>query len=90
MPGPIAWSVLGAVIGAARYATIFGVMLLVQPPRLAWALLLPGLALHTTFGILSGWVSWQLVRAMKTARDDEANAGPKLTLEQKTANSEAK
>jgi hypothetical protein len=90
MPGPIAWSLLGAVIGAARYATIFGVMLLVQPPRLAWALLAPGLALHTTFGILSGWVSWQLVRAMKTARDDEANAGPKLTLEQKTASSEAK
>jgi hypothetical protein len=90
MPGPIAWSLLGAVIGAARYATIFGVMLLVQPPRLAWALLLPGLALHTTFGILSGWVSWQLVRAMKTARDDEASAGPKLTLEQKTASSEAK
>ncbi len=90
MPGPIAWSLLGAFIGAARYATIFGVMLLVQPPRLAWALLVPGLALHTTFGILSGWVSWQLVRAMKTARDDEANAGPKLTLEQKTASSEAK
>ncbi len=90
MPGPIAWSLLGAVIGAARYATIFGVMLLVQPPRLAWALLAPGLALHTTFGILSGWVSWQLVRAMKTARDDEASAGPKLTLEQKTASSEAK
>jgi hypothetical protein len=65
-PGPIAWSLLGAFIGAARYATIFGVMLLVQPPAMAWALLIPGLALHTTFGILSGWVSWQLVRAMTT------------------------
>lgn len=88
-PGPIAWSLLGAVIGAARYATIFGVMLLVQPPRLAWALLVPGLALHTTFGILSGWVSWQLVRAMK-APADQPSAEPALALESKTAGSEAK
>jgi hypothetical protein len=72
-PGPVAWSLLGALIGAARYATIFGVMLVVQPPRLAWALLAPGLALHTTFGVLSGWVSWQMVRAMDRARDEAAN-----------------
>ena len=65
--GPSRGPLLGALIGAARYATIFGVMLLVQPPKLAWALLVPGLALHTTFGVLSGWVSWQIVRAMKRA-----------------------
>lgn len=64
-PGPVAWSLLGGLIGAARYTTIFGVMLMVQPPALAWALLAPGLALHTTFGVLSGWVSWQIVRAMQ-------------------------
>jgi hypothetical protein len=68
VPGPVAWSLLGALIGAGRYATIFGIMLIVQPPRLAWALLLPGLALHTTFGVLSGWVSWQIVRCMEPAR----------------------
>ena len=89
-PGPIAWSLLGALIGAARYATIFGVMLLVQPPRLAWALLVPGLALHTTFGVLSGWVSWQLVRAMKAPAPAGADVLPKLTLDAKTAGSEAK
>jgi hypothetical protein len=66
-PGPVAWSLLGGLIGAARYGTIFGVMLIVQPPRLAWALLAPGLALHTTFGVLSGVVTWQLVRAMMRA-----------------------
>jgi hypothetical protein len=71
-PGPIAWSLLGGVIGAARYTTIFGVMLLVQPPALAWALLAPGLALHTTFGVLSGWVSWQIVRAMQRSTSQEA------------------
>ncbi len=90
-PGPIAWSLLGALIGAARYATIFGVMLLVQPPRLAWALLAPGLALHTTFGILSGWVSWQLVRAMKAPASPPEDVLPnKLDLDAKTAGSEAK
>jgi hypothetical protein len=88
-PGPVAWSLLGALIGAARYATIFGVMLIVQPPRLAWALLAPGLALHTTFGVLSGWVSWQLVRAMgRTARSDEGPAAPVVVS--KTAGNEAK
>jgi hypothetical protein len=89
-PGPVAWSLLGALIGAARYATIFGVMLLVQPPRLAWALLVPGLALHTTFGVLSGWVSWQIVRAMQGTTDADARALPKVTLDSKTAGSEAK
>jgi len=89
-PGPVAWSLLGALIGAARYATIFGVMLLVQPPRLAWALLVPGLALHTTFGVLSGWVSWQLVRAMKATSGGDPDVLPKLTLDSKTAGSEAK
>ena len=65
-------------------------MLLVQPPRLAWALLVPGLALHTTFGVLSGWVSWQLVRAMKATAGADADVLPKLTLDSKTAGSEAK
>ncbi len=75
-PGPIAWSLLGGLIGAARYTTIFGVMLLVQPPALAWALLAPGLALHTTFGVLSGWVSWQIVRAMQRSARSETETAP--------------
>jgi hypothetical protein len=83
-PGPVAWSLLGALIGAARYATIFGVMLIVQPPRLALALLVPGLALHTTFGVLSGWVSWQLVRGMNRAKppEDESPAAPAVVSKQ--------
>ena len=79
-PGPVAWSLLGGLIGAARYGTIFGVMLIVQPPRLAWALLAPGLALHTTFGVLSGVVTWQLVRAMMRAPEQppvEVDVGAK-------------
>jgi hypothetical protein len=79
-PGPVAWSLLGALIGAGRYATIFGVMLLVQPPRMAWALLAPGLALHTTFGVMSGWVSWQIVRAMDRARTGASGGGASPTV----------
>jgi hypothetical protein len=74
-PGPVAWSLLGALIGAGRYATIFGVMLIVQPPRMAWALLAPGLALHTTFGVLSGWVSWQIVKSMRRAQPAAPGGG---------------
>src|SRR5208282_4789156 len=88
-PGPVAWSLLGALIGAARYATIFGVMLLVQPPRLAWALLAPGLALHTTFGVLSGWVSWQLVRAMRRTDSSGSEGSTGAVVVSKTAGSEA-
>jgi hypothetical protein len=87
-PGPTAWSLLGGLIGAARYTTIFGVMLLVQPPRLAWALLAPGLALHTTFGVMSGWVSWQLVKAMRTGTGTVAHEDPPVVT--KTVESEAK
>jgi hypothetical protein len=88
-PGPVAWSLLGALIGAARYATIFGVMLIVQPPRLAWALLAPGLALHTTFGVLSGWVSWQIVRAMQRPHPSEEGPAPVPPMSE-AAHSEAK
>jgi hypothetical protein len=90
MPGPIAWSLVGGLIGAARYAAIFGgVLAYTQAPRLAWALLVPGLAFHTTFGVMSGWVSWQLARAMQRppgAAPDHPSP-PVLT---KTAESEAK
>jgi cytochrome c oxidase subunit IV len=61
--GRLAWSALGGFIGAARFITIFVVTLAVQAPAVAYAILLPGLAVHTFFGILSGYVSHQLVRA---------------------------
>jgi hypothetical protein len=36
----------------------------VQAPAVAWAFLVPGLIIHTTFGILSGLVSSPLIRAL--------------------------
>jgi hypothetical protein len=61
-PGAVAWSVLGGIMGLGRFATIFTITLLAQPPAIAWAILVPGLIVHTTFGVLSGLVSAPLVR----------------------------
>jgi len=62
-PGPLSWSLLGTLMAVGRMATIFCIVLTVQAPRVAYALLLPGLAFQCTFGALSGYVSYQLVRA---------------------------
>jgi hypothetical protein len=64
VPGRAAWTALGAVLGCGRFATIFVVTLTVQAPKIAFAMLVPGMLVHTTFGALSGLVSGQLVRAM--------------------------
>lgn len=51
-------------MGLGRFATIFTVTLTVQAPAVAWAFLIPGLVIHTTFGVLSGLVSAPLIRAV--------------------------
>jgi hypothetical protein len=68
-PGKLGCSILGGLMGMGRFATIFAVTLAVQPPAIAWAMLAPGLLIHTTFGILSGYVTFQLVRAIRTDRE---------------------
>lgn len=62
--GPIGWSLFGGLIAAGRFATIFMIVMLVQAPAAAWAILIPGLTVHMTFGIASGYVTHHLVRAM--------------------------
>jgi hypothetical protein len=76
-PGRLAWTILGAVIGSGRFATIFVVTLTVQAPAVAYAILVPGLLVHTIFGALSGFVSGQLVRAIfkQSEMDDRLPAG---------------
>jgi hypothetical protein len=69
-PGALAWSVLGGMMGLGRFATIFTITLAVQAPAVAWAFLVPGLIIHTTFGVLSGLVSSPLIRAL--ARENPA------------------
>ena len=64
VPGPVFWSLFGGFVAAGRFATIFAIVLLAQAPAIAYAILLPGLAVHVTFGVASGYVSYHLVRAI--------------------------
>lgn len=64
-PGPVVFTILGGIIGAGRFATIFCITLALQPPKIAYAMLIPGLSVHTVFGALSGFVSYQIVKAMQ-------------------------
>lgn len=64
LPGRLSLSAFGGLIGASRFATIFCVTWLVQPPALAYAILIPGMLIHTSFGIASGYISFHLVRAL--------------------------
>ena len=51
-------------MGTARFATIFAITLSVQIPAVAYAILIPGLAIHTGFGLLSGYVTYQLIKKL--------------------------
>jgi hypothetical protein len=73
--GGLAWSVLGGVMGLGRFATIFTITLVAQPPAIAWAILVPGLIVHTTFGVLSGLVSAPLVKRATPQKEEHEQAG---------------
>ena len=64
----------GGLMGLGRFATIFTITLAVQAPAVAWAFLVPGLIIHTTFGVLSGLVSSPLIRALAPRPRDPASA----------------
>ncbi|MFO0672308.1 MAG: hypothetical protein U0235_22230 [Polyangiaceae bacterium] len=76
-PGRLAWSFVGGASGAARFATIFVVTLAVQPPSVAFAFLIPGMLIHTTFGVISGYVSHPLVALVAPSlREGDALVSP--------------
>jgi hypothetical protein len=70
--GTIVWSVVGGLMGIGRFATIFSITLIAQPPAIAWAILVPGLIVHTTFGVLSGLVSAPLVKRASKEHNEQA------------------
>ena len=79
---PIAWSITGGLIAAGRFATIFCVTLFVQPPAVAWAFLVPGATVHITFGVLSGYMSHHLVRAVaRRPRGKLLGIAPEASIE---------
>ena len=59
----LVWSVFGLVIASGRFASIVCVILLLQVPLATLAVLAPVGAVHLTFGALSGFVTFHLVRA---------------------------
>ncbi len=71
-PGTLAWTMLGGLMGFGRFATIFAVTFAVQAPAVAWAFLVPGALIHTTFGVLSGLVSASLVERVRQREDEDA------------------
>jgi hypothetical protein len=75
-PGRLAWALLGGVVAAGRFATIVAMVLLLQAPRIAYAILLPGLVVHVGFGMLSGLVSFHLWRAIDRSRAAVPDAAP--------------
>jgi hypothetical protein len=69
-PGPAGWALFGGLIALGRFATILAMTFLIQAPAVAYAILIPGLTIHLTFGVLSGWMSHHLVRAVARLRAD--------------------
>jgi hypothetical protein len=69
-PGRFAWSLFGSVVGAGRFATVFSIVLVAQPPAVAYAVLLPGLTTDVIFGFLSGYVTFHVVRAVDRVRGE--------------------
>jgi membrane protein implicated in regulation of membrane protease activity len=63
-PGPIFWTIFGGLLAIARFGTIFCITLLVQAPAVAYAFLVPGLTIHGVFGLMSGFVSYHLLRGL--------------------------
>ena len=74
-PGPFVFTLLGGVIGAGRFTTIFFITLAVQPPKIAFAMLIPGFSVHTVFGALSGFVTFQIVKAMRALPSSTPDPG---------------
>jgi len=65
-PGLFAWSLVGGLIGAARFATIFIVTSMVRASAIG--ILAVGLPVHTLLGALSGIVSYLLLKRLKEFR----------------------
>jgi hypothetical protein len=69
LPGPIFWTVFGGAVAAGRFGAILAIVATVQAPAVAFVILAPGHAIHDTAGLLSGFVSWHLLRSIVDITD---------------------
>ena len=76
--GGIVWSLFGGVIAIGRFATIFAMTPAVQAPAVAYAILVPGLVVHVTFGLLSGYVTSHLVRGVQQLQASYERTGTEV------------
>lgn len=60
--GGLGWSLFGGFVALGRFATILSVVALVQAPKVAYAMLAPGLLVHSLFGAASGYVTFHLLK----------------------------
>lgn len=67
----IAWSCLGMIAALGRFATITMVAFAVQPPAIVYITLLPGLLVHATFGVISGFITTPLMTAIEKREQRE-------------------
>ena len=73
LPGRFVWTLVGGVLALGRFATIFLVVLAVQAPSYAYAILLPGLTVHLSFGLIAGFISYYLLRAHRSLLEEEVH-----------------
>jgi hypothetical protein len=76
--GGIVWSLFGGVVAIGRFATIFAMTLALQAPAVAYAILVPGLVVHVTFGLLSGYVTSHLVRGVQQLQASDERSGTEV------------
>jgi hypothetical protein len=63
--GGLGWSIFGMLVAFGRFGTILCIVAWVQAPKIAYAMLGPGLLVHGTFGAASGYITYQLIRSAK-------------------------
>jgi hypothetical protein len=70
-PGIPTWIAVGGVIGLGRFSTELVVILLMQPPLLGYALVVPGLISNIAFGAISGYLTFHVVAALLPQSTEE-------------------
>ena len=72
-------------MATGRFGAILGIVAAVQAPAVAFVILAPGLAIHVTAGLLSGYVTWHLLRSIEVITEryegDSGESPPDPTSE---------
>jgi hypothetical protein len=67
-PGVVAWCVFGLLVACGRFATVVAITLAVAAPGEMYVLLAVPALVHLVFGVLSGFVTYHVVRVVEEIR----------------------